>query len=268
MSELDVVGRTTGEPATVETLTQDLVQLGVRPGMVLLVHSSLSALGWVCGGAVAVVKALEKALGQTGTLMMPTHSWDLSNPANWEAPPVPQTWWETIRDQLPAYDPDLTPTRGMGVVVDCFRSQRGTLRSSHPQVSFAARGTFAEALVGEHPLSPGLGENSPLGALYRLDGYVLLLGVGHDRNTSLHLAEHRAEWPAKRRVNEAAPINVDGRRVWRTYQDQATDSADFAALGADYGSGQTGSVACAEAVLLRQRPLVDFGVQWIETHRA
>ena len=96
-------------PVTVSTLTRDLRTLGVRPGMVLLVHSSLSAMGWVCGGPVAFILALQNVLRSYGTLVMPAHSGDLSDPSLWENPPVPKSWWETIRRTMPAYDPELTP---------------------------------------------------------------------------------------------------------------------------------------------------------------
>ncbi len=112
--EPDIVAKTSA-PVTVESLRQDLLALGVEPGMVLLVHSSLSALGWVCGGPVAVVMALQQALGEEGTLVMPTHSAALSDPAAWVNPPVPQDWWQTIRDTMPAYDVAYSPTPGHGV---------------------------------------------------------------------------------------------------------------------------------------------------------
>ncbi len=73
MSESKVVEKTK-TPATIESLQTDLRALGIRPGIVVLVHSSLSAMGWVCGGSVAVVTALQKVLGSTGTLVMPAHS--------------------------------------------------------------------------------------------------------------------------------------------------------------------------------------------------
>ena len=99
MSESKVVEKTKTS-ATIESLQTDLRALGIRPGMVVLVHSSLSAMGWVCGGSVAVVTALQKVLGSTGTLVMPAHSSGLSEPSKWEGPPVPESWWPVIRENL------------------------------------------------------------------------------------------------------------------------------------------------------------------------
>ena len=81
MSEKDVIAHTKSQPATVASLAHDLARLGVEPGMTLLVHSSLSALGYVIGGPVAVVQALEGVLSPRGTLVMPTQTGDLSDPA-------------------------------------------------------------------------------------------------------------------------------------------------------------------------------------------
>ena len=91
MTERDVIERTSA-PITPLSLADDLRALGVEPGMTLLVHSSLSALGWVCGGPQAVVMALQAALGPEGTLAMPTHSGERSDPALWQHPgPVGST---------------------------------------------------------------------------------------------------------------------------------------------------------------------------------
>ena len=270
-NEAEAIRRTKGSPATVESISRELIHLGVEPGMVLLVHSSLSSMGWVSGGPVAVILALEGVLGPQGTLVMPTHSGDLSDPANWQNPPVPQDWWEIIRESMPAYDSDLTPTRMMGRIAETFRKQRGVLRSNHPQVSFSAWGAKAVQITEEHELDYGLGDGSPLARIYNLEGWVLLLGVGYGNNTSLHLAEARASYPGKKLVTSGAPILKDGERVWMEIKDIDLDAADFRELGEGFeceiDSVCRGKVAQADCLLMPQRPLVDYAVKWMENNR-
>jgi len=269
MSESDAIARV-AEPASVATLVGDLHACGVQAGMTLLVHSSLSSLGWVCGGAVAVIQALEQVLGPEGTLVMPTHSGDLSDPAEWQHPPVPQTWWQTIRETMPAYDPDLTPTRGMGAIPETLRRQAGVLRSQHPQVSFAAWGRHAARITESHVLTPSMGEGSPLARIYDLDGHVLLLGVGFGNNTSLHLAECRSG-TTKLGPKNGAPMLVDGQRRWVAFDDLDWRDEDFVALGDDLlcetQIARQGRVAGAQAWLMSQRILVDYAARWMQTHR-
>jgi len=256
---------------TVESLNCDLSAMGVQPGMVLLVHASLSALGWVSGGAVAVILALEQALGLAGTLVMPAHSTNLTDPEAWRHPPVPASWWQVIRDTVPGYDPALTPTRGIGVIPETFRKQTGVLRSGHPTVSFAAWGAQADLITSGHGLAFGMGEGSPLARIYDLDGWVLLMGVGHSSNSSLHLAEYRASYPGKQLVLEGTAVMRDGRRQWVTYPDISTDSDDFGQVGEAFdmaGQGvRIGRVGYGSARLMSQRALVDFAVSWMESNR-
>ena len=196
MSEGDVIQRTR-LPGTVATLKTHLSALGVRPGMVLLVHSSLSALGWICGGAVAVIQALLETVGPEGTIAMPSYSGGLTDPKNWQHPPVPEDWKDIIRAETPAFDPLRTPTRGMGQITETFRTWPSAARSTHPHCSFVAQGAHARRIVDGHQLENGLGEGSPLARIYELQGWVLLLGVGFANNTSIHLAEYRASYPGK-----------------------------------------------------------------------
>jgi len=270
LSERDVVEQTR-EPVTVDVLRTDLQSLGVQPGMVLLVHSSLSALGWVCGGPVAVILALEEALTPGGTLVMPAMTGDLTDPKDWEHPPIPESWKEIVRATTPAYDPALTPSRGMGAIAEAFRKQSGVVRSLHPHCSFAAWGRHAKRVTAEHSLDFGLGEDSPLARIYELDGWILLLGVGHANNTSLHLAEYRADFPGKEEAINGAPVWVDGVRCWVTVRDYDLDDEDFPTIGDAFEreteAAQISPVGQGTARLMPQRALVDFAVEWMEDNR-
>jgi len=272
MGETEVVHASTSGPITRESIRSDLEQLGVEPGMVLLVHTSLSRMGWVSGGALAVILALQDQLRSYGTIVMPTHSGDLSDPQLWENPPVPESWWQTIRDTMPAYDPEMTPTRGVGRVPELFRTMPEVVRSLHPQVSFAAWGERAIEIVDGHALEFSLGEGSPLARVYDADGMVLLLGSDFDTNTSFHLAEYRAEYARKERVLLGAPVMVDGHRRWKTFTDINYSADDFADIGRAFCRShkqdvREGSVGNARARLFPQRAAVDFAAKWMHTHR-
>jgi aminoglycoside 3-N-acetyltransferase len=258
-------------PITPGQPVQSFRALGLGDGAIVMVHTSMSQLGWIIGDAQTVVESLLEAVGSTGTIVMPAHS-GRSDPARWQNPPVEPAWVEMIRAEVPAFDRSLTPTRGMGQVVDCFLRHPDTQRSGHPTVSFAANGHLATDIVEPHVLSPSLGEESPLGRLYDLGAKVLLLGVGHDNNTSLHLAEYRASWPHKTFAVEGAAVLVGGIRTWVAYEDLDLHEEDFVAIGDAYSATKppgerTSAVGIGIGRLYEMRPLVDFAVDWITQHR-
>jgi aminoglycoside 3-N-acetyltransferase len=269
MSEKNVVERTT-TPLTVQSLTEKLWGCGLTEGQIVLVHLAMSKMGWVVGGAEAMILALLAAVGDSGTIIMPTHSSANTDPYMWQNPPVPEQWWQKVREHTPAYNPLTTPTRGMGVVPELFRTWPGVIRSAHPAFSMAALGPQAEYLVDDHALEEDIGNRSPLGKLYQLDGHVLLLGVDHRNNTSLHLAEHRANYPGKRNMRTGSAMLVNGQRQWVPYETLDINDDDFVEIGAAFDKAHSvpiQQINGAQVRFFRQRLVVDFAVEWMEQHR-
>lgn len=254
----------TGPLVTRDTLRAELGALGVEPGEILLVHSSLSSLGWVCGGAVAVVQGLLDALGPDGTLVVPTHSTHLADPATWRNPPVPEEWWERIRAAMPAYDPLITRSLGVGVVPETVRTWPGALRSAHPHTSFAALGPRGADIVDAHAPDCRLGERSPLARLEERGARVLLLGTEYDTCTSFHLAEYRIPAPL---VGVGRPAPGGG---WETVTEVSISSDRFGELGHDFERDRPvvrGKAGAADVRLFPVRDAVAYAERWLELHR-
>jgi aminoglycoside 3-N-acetyltransferase len=154
---------------TRDDLVVGLRTLGIGPGWALQVHSSLSRLGYVEGGAEAVVDALLEVVGAEGTVMVPTFNHGAAE----------------------IYDLATTPSRN-GAVTEALRRRPEAQRSLHPTHPYAAIGKHAGFLVAGHLEAGTFDRNSPLGKLADLGGSVLLLGVGMNRNTAAHIGENMA----------------------------------------------------------------------------
>ena len=201
---------------------------------------------------------------------MPTQSWKNLDPEVGVHPEVSEDDWQTIRDNWPAYDKLTTPTQTMGAVAELFRQWPGSLRSDHPARSVSANGKYAAYLTENHDLSNIFGDGSPIGRLYELDGYVLLIGVDYNKNTSLHLADARANYPSKHLSTEHSAVMENGQRVWKAYDTLYVDGEDFIQIGEAFEQDHTvNKVPLGNATLrlMRQRELVDFAVRWIEKYR-
>jgi aminoglycoside 3-N-acetyltransferase len=258
----------TDSPRTRESLNRDLRNIGVAEGDRVIVHTSMRSLGWVNGGAVAYIQALQDAVGAAGSIVMPTQSGDVSDPANWRHPAIPREWVDEIKRTMPAYDPAVTPTWRMGTVPEQFRTMPGVIRSNHPSGSFAAWGADAERIVANHGVQR-IGEQSPVARLYDLAGKVLLAGVGYNRNTCFHLSEYRAA--STKYVSELMPLVVDGEIEWTEVSEiEFMDDGTLNRLGADFEQTHevvVGAIGSAECRLFSVRDCVDFGAEWLERQK-
>src|SRR5688500_9160065 len=153
-------------------VVENLRGLGVGEGDHLLVHSSLRAVGAIDGGADALLDGLLDAVGPNGTLAMPAF--------NYSRPEV-----------LPHFDPASTPGR-TGALSEIFRARPGTLRSLHPSHSVVASGERAAEFLADHMSRRSVGVDSPIDRLAQAGGVVLLLGVTHMSNTTVHVGEEHA----------------------------------------------------------------------------
>lgn len=256
---------------TKENLVDEFRACGVKEGQHIFVHTSLKSLGFVIGGAETLIRALLEIVGPEGTLMMPSQTWKNLDPkigVHWE---VPETHWDMIRAHWPAYDKEVTPVIGMGIVAEVFRKWPGAHRSDHPARSVVAVGKYSEYLTKNHDLSNIFGKDSPVDKLYQLDGHVLLIGVDHNKNTSLHLAETRADFTSKKFTEESSAMMVNGKRAWVTYHTQVVEDEDFLEIGAAFDHAyhvQVHKIGHADVKFFRQRDLVDFATEWMNHNRS
>lgn len=162
-----------GRPiVTREDLLAGLRAIGIQPGHLLQVHSSLSALGHVAGGAETVVDALLEAVAPGGTVMVPTFN----------------------HGTVEIFDVHTSPSIN-GAITEALRKRPEACRSVHPTHPYAAIGPLAEELTRGHLELLTFDRRSPLGKLADLGGDVLLLGVGMDRCTAAHIGEVMARVP-------------------------------------------------------------------------
>ena len=257
-------------PITKDLLVKDLRKIGLQAGDIVIVHSSLSKIGWVVGDAITVIYTLMEVLTEEGTLVMPTMTTGNTDPENWNYPAVPEDWKPIIRQEMPPFEPAVTSTRGMGRIPELFRILPKVFRSNHPQSSFSACGKHAKEIVSEHKVETSFGYNSPLRKVYDLKGKILLLGVHHSSNTSLHYAEVKAELPNFPIEPQGAALLENGKRVWKAWKEMKYDADDFEEIGLAYEkliNYQTGKIGLAESRLVFSKDIIDYAVKWLRKHR-
>jgi aminoglycoside 3-N-acetyltransferase len=270
MTALAVEGDTI-RSMTRERIVADLRALGVRPGQTLLVHASLRQVGWVDGGARTVVAALAEALGPDGTLVAGAGTPENSRTSRAFRSGIDgltKAQSDEFLRLMPAFDRKSTPT-SVGAIAEAVRTTPGAVRSAHPQSSFSAVGRQARTLMAGHRLNCHLGEDSPLGKLYRQDASILLLGSLYHSCTAFHLAEYRYTKRPPMQTYTCV-VRAKGKRRWRRYQDVVLDDSEFDIIGKDLEDQVavlSGNVGNADSRLISLRPAVNFAVKWIADRR-
>ena len=249
------------EAITANELISQLGRLLVTPerGIVLEVHCSLKSIGYIVGGAQTLVDALIKSLGHDGTLVMPFQCGDNTEPAFWQLPPLDRSLWEKIRQNMPAYSPQSSEPRGMSEAYMNLSRRAGCYASNHPTSSFLAYGKYGKLITNKQDLDFPLGEESPLSTMYELPSYILLIGVGYDNCTAMHLGECRSN--TRPVILQGSAINENGYRRWKKYLDYDMDSSIFPEIGKkmeDDGLVSKGFLGHSLCRIFRFRDAVDY----------
>jgi aminoglycoside 3-N-acetyltransferase len=219
----------------------------------------------VIGGADSILGALRDVAGPTGTILAYT---------DWQGQDEIEAYPTHRGDMLP-FDPLASrATRDNGFWPELLRTTPGAMRSGNPGASMAAIGGRAAWFTADHALDYGYGPQSPLGKLVEAEGKVLMLGASLDTMTLLHHAEHLADVPNKRIKRYEAPMLVDGKVVWRAFEEFDTSHSPnglpddyFVTIVGDFlatGRGRRGRIGGAASVLVEAAEIVPFAVAWIE----
>ena len=171
-----------------DDIREGLMQLGVAPGDVLFVHSSLKSFGHVLGGPGAVIDAMLEVVGKEGTLALPVFS-------------------NNTYPGSPPFEVKTAPSR-VGLVTETFRQRPGVRRGNQPTHSVAASGAQADFITENYETLEPYDRRGAFGRMHELDTKIIFLGCGMWANSTLHVAEDWAELPY---LGPQSSIIVDGK---------------------------------------------------------
>ena len=251
--------------STRQSIERDLESLGIRDGDGVFVHASLGAVGTVIGGPRTMIEAIIEVVGHGGLIAMPGFSTDAYFPDAIDRAQCSLEEIAAIEASVPGFDAEKSPTVGMGAIAEAFRTWPGTVRSHHPAVSVCLNGKEAEHYASPHSLAWATGPETPFGRLrQRLNMKVLLIGVGWNRCTALHLAESLAE-PMRTKVRRIKSSSLSGE--WIETPDVADDlNRLFPSVGQAFeetGAVTRGLLGKAETRVCDYGSLISFAAQWI-----
>ena len=259
-------------------LVHELRRLGVGRTSTVMVHASMSVLGWVVGGTGTLVLALQAVMGERGTV---------SSVLSWEDIPLhldewPDVWKRVYLEELPGFEPRTSAANpSYGRFPERLRTWPGARHSAHPDQRVAAVGPAAEWLTASHPLNDSFGVGTPFARLVEIEGDVLMLGAPLRSLTLLHHAEAQADVPDKRRWSYRLPFaRDDDTTEWRELHDIDVERGPFpyhrvvprgqhhleviARDALDAGVGESRRIGEAACYLFPAPLLVEFAISWLE----
>lgn len=219
-------------------LEDGLAELGLDGTQHVIVHASLKSFGNLEGGARTVVDALER---RTATIVAPAFTYNtlLNYPS------------DRVRAQ---FHRDSRVSRDIGRVPQELVERAAAERSFHPTLSFVAMGQEAARIVAAQTLdNPYL----PIGMLYDLGGYALMMGVDFGSNTTIHYGEHLAGVPHLTRY-----VPLDGQIRPTAFPNCSADFDNL--LPYMTFKGRSTNVGSCHLRLYRVRDLVDATVQLLQ----
>ena len=243
------------KPVTKEDIKRGLRKLGLKKGDIVGVHSSLSSLGYVEGGADAVIDALLETVGEDGTIVMPTYS---SNREEVERTQREIELGVTYKYRILPYDRDKTPS-WTGTIPETFSKRKQAVRDTDPVHSLTAIGPRANEIIEDWD------------KLLDADGYVLLIGVGLSVCSAMHLAEERVQLPP--RILEALEppaelIEMYGPDLgWPEWDIGYGPYPDFSKMEKpceEHGITRKAKIGEAEVKLLRLTELIDLYAKYLK----
>lgn len=239
--------------------------LGLKDGDTVELHGSLKSIGLVSGGPNTILDALLKVLSHEGTLIMAAQYSTNSEPAHWDNPPVEIEVFETIRATHPPFKGKETYLNWMGSLAHTLQLKEQTVFSDHPNLAVMAIGKHAKWLTLDHPLTPAFGLGSPFEKALQLKSKALLIGVGYDVLTGLHVAEALS---GKRPYRlDSATILTQGKPKRIKILDFDYDSDVFIKIGEAYEKTvtvPTTQLGNATVKLIDMASLSDFALTWFK----
>ncbi len=252
------------KPLIKQDIIDGLRKLGLKQDDYVMVHSSLSSFGYIVNGANDIIEALMEVVSD-GIIIMPGHHSVNSNVRRWCNPPVPESWFETVEQNIRPASKEVEPG-GVGKIPRVFGRYDGVKHTHHPFVALQVYGKYPKELM-QQPLNRPHSMNGPFGYLYHHNIKLLMLGSDYDNLTFMHLASNVME----HYMDMYSNIYKDGEVVRVKYEIEDDEPEDFIEIGKSFEESQKesikiGKIGLAACKLIEGKALIDFAVEYYKKY--